>query len=441
MRRVLIVSPHFPPFNAADHHRVRMALPYFEQLGWTPHVLAVSTEAVEGMVQDSALLKTVPAQTAVTYVNALSYKTTRKFGLGSLGLRCFPYLAQAGSQLLRKIKFDLIFFSTTVFPVMAVAPQWHRRFGVPYILDFQDPWLSDYYKKPNAPPPPGGQLKYRFSQFQAGILEPYAIKSAAHLICVSSAYPKMLQQRYPSLQSEQLTVLPFGAPAKDFEILPTLNITQTIFNPKDGKRHWVYIGRGGHDMRLALSALFLSIQRDRQRHPERWQQACLHFIGTSYAPAARAQKTIEPVAQAYGVADLVHEVPGRIPYFEALQVLKDSHAILIIGSDDAGYTASKVYPCVLAQKAILGIFHQDSSVVDILRRCQAGSAVTFNQSTQPEQLVAQLTPQLDTLLNLPQNYHHEIDWQAFSPYTAESMARKLCQVFEQSLNHDLSRHG
>ena len=27
-RRVLIVSPHFPPINAPDHQRVRMSLPY-----------------------------------------------------------------------------------------------------------------------------------------------------------------------------------------------------------------------------------------------------------------------------------------------------------------------------------------------------------------------------------------------------------------------------
>jgi hypothetical protein len=33
MRRVLLVSPRFPPTNAADHQRVRMTCPYFAENG------------------------------------------------------------------------------------------------------------------------------------------------------------------------------------------------------------------------------------------------------------------------------------------------------------------------------------------------------------------------------------------------------------------------
>ena len=36
MRRVLIVSPSFPPISAADLHRVRMSLPYYREFGWEP---------------------------------------------------------------------------------------------------------------------------------------------------------------------------------------------------------------------------------------------------------------------------------------------------------------------------------------------------------------------------------------------------------------------
>ncbi len=46
MRRVLIVSPHFPPTNAPDHQRVRMSLPYFQENGWEPVVLAVTADGV-----------------------------------------------------------------------------------------------------------------------------------------------------------------------------------------------------------------------------------------------------------------------------------------------------------------------------------------------------------------------------------------------------------
>ncbi|MBD2501507.1 glycosyltransferase [Anabaena azotica] len=432
VNRVLIISPHFPPINAPDHQRVRMSLPYLAQFGWEAHILTVRPDSVEG-INDPLLEKTVPQEIPVTSTGALPIQQTRKFGLGSLGLRSFPYLLQAGNRLLQQQKFDLLYFSTTIFNSMALGPIWQRRFGIPYVLDFQDPWLSDYYEKPNAGRPPGGRLKYEFSQLQAKLLEPITLSSVSHVISVSPAYPQILQQRYPQLRPEQFTVLPFGAPEQDFASLPAIEVQQKIFNPHDGKRHWVYVGRGGDDMALALRALFLSIQCDRRQNPQVWESVRLHFIGTSYAPKELALKTVEPIAQELGIADLVSEHPERIPYFEALKVLTDSDAILLIGSNDSTYTASKLYPCILARKPILAIFHHQSSVIDILKQCQAGEYITFNSHSQPENLLTQVTTAVHKLLSLPNGYIPETNWSAFKPYTAKEMTRKQCQIFDQCL--------
>lgn len=434
MRRVLIVSPHFPPINAADHQRVRMALPYLEQCGWQAHVLAVRPECIEGGVVDAYLSKTIPDHIPVTYTNALPAQHTRKVGLGSLGLRSFPYLLRAGNRLLQQQSFDLVFFSTTVFIAMALGPRWQSRFGIPYVLDFQDPWLSDYYQQPGAAPPPGGGFKYGFSQLQAKLLEPKTVQQSRHIISVSPAYPRTLQNRYPALPPEQFTVLPFGAPEADFHLLPSLGIKQTIFDPTDGKRHWVYVGRGGQDMALALRSLFLAIHTDRHQNPETWQHVHLHFVGTSYAPKGQAQKTVEPIAQELGVLDLVTEHPERIPYFEALQVLVDSDAIVLIGSNDTSYTASKLYPCILAKKPILAIFHGQSSVVNILRECQAGQTVTFKSADHPQDLLPSLQPQLQGLLHLARGFQGDTNWAAFAPYTAGAMTATQCHVFNQCLS-------
>ncbi len=432
MQRVLIVSPHFPPINAPDHQRVRMSLPYFEEFGWEPHVLSVNPEYVEG-VQDLLLAKTIPDRIPVTYTRALPVQQTRQIGIGSLGLRSFPYLQRVGASLLQEGKFDLVYFSTTVFTSMALALRWYRNFGVPYVLDFQDPWLSDYQKQPGAGKPPGGSFKYGFSQLQAKLLEPKALSKVSHVISVSPAYPNTLQQRYPHLKAEQFTVLPFGASTADFEVLPSLQVQQSIFDPNDGKRHWVYVGRGGDDMALALRGLFLGIKSHRQQNPQLWQNVQLHFVGTSYAPENLAVKTIEPIAQELRVGDLVTEHTQRIPYFEALKVLTDSDAILLTGSNDPGYTASKLYPCVLARKPIFAIFHAQSSVVDILNSCQAGRVVTFTANTQPKDLLPQVNYQLNWLLSIPKAYQPETNWSAFHPYTAQEMTRQQCNIFDKCL--------
>ena len=83
IKRVLIVSPHFPPINAPDHQRIRTALPFLEEYGWKAAVLAVHAKYVEG-VEDSLLEKTFPATTRIVRTRALSVRLTRLFGVGSV---------------------------------------------------------------------------------------------------------------------------------------------------------------------------------------------------------------------------------------------------------------------------------------------------------------------------------------------------------------------
>ncbi len=408
-----------------------MALPYFKEFGWQPHVIAIQPEAVQG-VSDRNLQSTIPEDISVTYIKALPVKYTKIVGLSSLGWRCLPYLTAAGDKLLQDNSFDLIYFSTTVFLAMGLAARWFKKFAVPYVLDFQDPWLSDYYQKQGKGTiPPGGRLKYGLAQFMARQLEPRAMRYVGHVTSVSSAYPEILRQRYPWLQPKQFTVLPFGAPEADFALLSGLEIKQSIFAPQDGNIHWVYVGRGGQDMAKALKALFLAIQAHRRQNPQLWQSVKLHFVGTSYAPQGRETKTIEPLAVSCGVKDLVTEHPLRIPYFEALQVLKDSQGILLIGSDDPNYSASKVYPCILAQKPILGIFHQKSLVIDVMQQTKAGEIMTFSSEDKPEDLIEQLSIKITHLFKFAESPPTNINWSAFEPYTAKSMTNKLCQIFNQ----------
>jgi len=407
-----------------------MSLPHFQAFGWKADVLGVHPDCVEG-VRDPWLEKTVPSNITITRTRALPVGYTRRIGLGNLGLRCLPYLLRVGNQILAQQKFDLVYFSTTMFPVMALGPWWRDRFGVPYVLDFQDPWLSDYYTRPGAPKPPGGQFKYGFSQVMAQVLEPYAMRQVARVISVSPEYPKTLLRRYSWLKGDQFTVLPFGAAEQDFELLPTLNIQQKIFNPSDGQQHWVFIGRGGSDMAFALRAFFQALRQVREQEPEKLHNLRLHFIGTDYAPGERAQKTVEPIAIECGVGNIVQELPQRIPYFEALQCLLDADALIVPGSDDPSYTASKLYPYILAKKPLLAIFHARSSVVDVLRATKAGIVVTFETGEELSNVSTKIIA--NWFKDLPPTTPNT-DWEAFRPYTAQEMTRQQCAIFDQCIS-------
>ncbi len=405
-----------------------MASPLLREFGWEPTVLAVKPECVEG-VRDEFLANTLPSDLRVVESDALSVKWTRCLGVGSLAYRAGRYLKRAGDQLLRRERFDAVFFSTTVFPTMAFGPKWKREFGVPYILDFQDPWLSDYYEEHPERRPPGGRLKYGFARYLAKRLEPRAVRGAAHIVSVSPEYPKMLQRRYPELPAERFTTLPFGAAESDYEFLRVNPIRQTVFDPHDGRRHWVYIGACIPQMSHAVRAFFLVVKQMLESQPALRKQLRIHFVGTSYAPKGRATRTVEPLALEAGLGDIVSEITDRIPYFEALQCLLDAEALFLPGSDDPGYTASKLYPCILARKPLLVVFNEASSVVEVLKKTKAGTVVTFRKGDSVEATANRIFA--TGWLAAPNVYLPKTDWPEFEPYTAKSMTRRLCGVFDR----------
>ena len=423
MKRVLIVTPNWPPISCPDLHRARMALPYFADCGWEPLILKFDPDEQEG-IRDPMLCESVPGGTRTWQAGAIPRSWTIWFGLNSVGLRGLLHLARLGSKVIRAERPSLLFFSTTMFPVMILGIYWKLVHGVPYVLDFQDPWR--YERKPNALNP-RRTLKQWLSARIADILEPLALRKVSHVVSVSPQYPATLARRYSWLRPEQFTVLPFGAAEGDFELLPRLSVRQSIFAPGDGMRHWVYVGRGGGDMALAARAFFTALRNARRASPADYEGVCIHFIGTDYAPPDRSRKTIEPIAVECGVGDMVEEISTRIPYFEALCCLQDADALIVLGSDDGGYTASKIYPYILAKKPLLAIFHEDSSVVGLVRKTNCGAVFTFNgQSTVTEIAKAIEGEWFDPAR--PRNV--QTNWEEFDSYSARKMTQKLCRVFD-----------
>jgi len=426
MKNVLVVSPRFPPINAPDLHRVRHSLPHFETYGWRPEVWRVDPGRVE-RERDPLLSRTLPEDVAVRTVGALDPEWTRLLGLGSLALRSLPFYFWQGTKRLARGDVDLVYFSTTAFPVMVLGRYWKAQFGVPYVIDMQDPWHTDYYVgKPKDEQPPKFWFSYRLHKY----LEPIAMRAVDGIVSVSQGYCNTLQSRYENVTPKMCEVIPFGAADIDFEVMEESSVSQPFVDPDDDTIDVVYAGRGGHDMAQAARGIFRALARGRREQPSLYERVHLHFVGTSYAPAGKGEKTIEPIAEECGVADAVTEQTDRIPYFQSLRLLRDADHLLVPGSDDPDYTASKLYPYILSGRPVLAVFNANSSVVDILRATKAGTAVTFKSRMSPESLGERVyeawTPMLEKLPYTP-----ETDWEAFQPYTAEAMTRRQVEVFDR----------
>jgi len=426
-RRVLIVSPHFAPTNAPDMQRTRLALPYLRAFGWEPVVLAVAPECIEGGVTEPMLEATYPADIRIVRVRGWRPGATRWAGFGSLWLRCGRALRAAGEELLRREPFDLVFISTTQFHAFSLGPRWRRRFGVPYVLDYQDPWVNDYYARTQTRPP-GGALKFALSQWSARRREPRVLREAAGVVAVSSAYGATLARHYPWFDAAAVTVLPFGAAAQDMATARAHRPAQPVVDLQPGLFHHVYTGRCGPDMSASLTALFRAFRLYLEARPAEAQRLRFHFIGTDYAPRPLGREWALPLARAEGVEAYVTEECYRVPYFDALYYLQRADAVFGVGSNDPTYSASKLYPYVLAARPLLLVFNEHSPVLAIAEKLGVGSRYSFGKDEDSNTLARRIAD--EWFLGGAMHTYRAHDPAAFRPYTAEGMVEQLARCFE-----------
>jgi glycosyltransferase involved in cell wall biosynthesis len=356
-KRLLIVSPHFPPVNAPDMQRVRVALPYFVEAGWEVTVLTVADPTPLAPLEPE-LDATVPAAVRVVRTRCFSRTWTGLLGVNNVALRSLPFLFLVGCRLLGGRRYDAVYFSTTMFIVLPLGRLWKMLTGVPYVIDLQDPWISDYYERAGAPRPPGG-WKYRFAQGLGRALEGWTLRGAAQLIAVSSAYLDTVRSRYPALRSTPAVELPFGSPDPDLAHLRATLCQRRVLLPAGGVR-LAFAGALGPGQIAAVELLFRAVAVVRREG----RPISVHFFGTSYDPHARPATLA--LAARYGLQDCVHEHPGRLRYFDALQLTLEAEANLLIGSTDLAFTPSKILAVLAAGRPVVAIAPTGSAMVQRL---------------------------------------------------------------------------
>lgn len=403
--------------------RVRMSLPYFADFGWDAEVVCVNPQFVD-MAKDELLTESVPAGIKTHYVNAFSKSLTAKFGLGSIALRSLWFYRKEVNRLLKAQQFDLIYFSTTQFPICILGVYWKKRFDIPYVIDMQDPWHSDYYRdKPKYQRPP----KYWFSYRLNKLLEPKAMKSVGGLISVSEDYITTLKQRYPEITAVPASTITFGAFAPDLKIAAdNRQRFQSLLDSES--KNIVYVGRGGNDMHKAITPLFAALKEGLANSPEVFGNLKLYFIGTSYAPAGLGTQTIIPLAKQYGVEQYVTELTDRISYYHTLLTLQQADALFIPGSDDPKYTASKIFPYLLTQKPLLAIFNKNSSAIGILQ--EFGAEHVYDYENVEQSALIDFMKQVATGNMATPTYNTAAE----EKYSAKHMTSAQCQLFDKVLS-------
>ena len=155
----------------------------------------------------------------------------------------------------------------------------------------------------------------------------------------------------------------------------------------------------------------------------------LNFVGTSNQPNDVLTCRVRPIAEAEGVADIVREIPQRLPYLLALGWLARSRGLLLIGSDEPHYTASKIYPALMSGRPFVSLFHRASSSHAILSAAGGGQALSFATAEELPALEAPLADALRALAAVPESLG-VANPEAYAAYRAGAIAQRFAQIFD-----------
>jgi hypothetical protein len=299
------------------------------------------------------------------------------------------------------------------------------------VLDYQDPWVGAWGQSVGGGANGSPDWKSRASRALSTWLEPRAVAGADALVAVSQGTLDGVAARVPSAARLPQGVVPLGFEADDFAAVRD-RAGAAHFDAADGLVHLAYVGTllptGTETLRLLLRAL----DRARRDDPAA-ARLRLHFFGTSNQSASSAFRVL-PVAREVGVADVVTEVPGRLDYLDALSVLTQASAILLLGSSEPHYTASKLYPALLARRPMLALFHEASSVVSILRSIGSEPTVrvvTYGGGDAIDGRIGDVACHLRALAARAVYDPSDVSLERADEFSARSLARRLAAIFDR----------
>ena len=427
-RRLLMISPHFPPDSSAGTHRVRLLAPHLASFGWTPTVLTVAEQDYEGRI-DPELGALVPPSLEVVRTRTVPAYVTRRFGIGDLGLRALPGLRRAAWSLHRAHPFDALFI--TIYPTYpaVLGPMFKRRFDVPFILDYQDPWVGAWGSEVGGGNGGAVDAKSRATRALAERLEPRVLQAADAVTAVSA---RTYQDAFvrSGVSSHIAAELPIGWDAADLDAIARRQSRTLI--PNDGRVNICYTGTllplGVATLRTVLAAARALIERN----PPLADRVRFYFFGTSNQTTG-AEPRVVPHAQELGVEHLVCEHPARLDYLDSLDALRQASALLLLGSSELHYTPSKVFPALLAGRPMLALYRRESTVVEMLKRAApppAAQLITFDESRRIESLVGCIAEALHALIRTAGS-GVSIDRAALEPWSAHALAGRLAGLCDR----------
>lgn len=216
-RNVLFIAYYFPPTGGPAVQRSAKFVKYLPDFGYRPLVITAGEGNVDCAVRDPSLLDGLDEQSVVRCKGYERWVTKfpRTVGLSPVTsfflrpdkniLAWVPCAVRSARQLAASEGASAIYTSIGPFSSVLLGARLKRRLGVPWIVDYRDPWTDDEMGMWPS------RLHYRFECRQ----ERRALAVADAVVVVTPGMQEMMVRRYPQLAS-RVHLIPNGFDRADF---------------------------------------------------------------------------------------------------------------------------------------------------------------------------------------------------------------------------------
>jgi len=382
MKHVLMIAYSFPPEGNAGTYRPLRFVRQLPHLGWVPTVISAIPSQYERY--DPALLRMVPNEVEVIRVKAYdrwqafqawrsrklqrhssrakeehsgnpqngqqrSFRTRMRGMVHNIeawwyhpdmAMSWIDSAVDATVTLCRRSPIEVIWATAGPVSSLVVAQRSSVRTGIPYVMDFRDPWTITLTNFELRRPKWARRLDRRrmFSLLQGA--QSIIFRHMADAECFWHAYPK-------AFEAGNVHLIPNGYDGEIEEFVAPVGEKCTI----------LYTGTiTGAPYRY--DTLLQSLSLLKQVDPAHAKQLRLLFVGAG-------TEILKGQAEVLGISDIV-EVTGHTQQDEVARLGREAHALLALGllSTHPGYElllASKVFGYIKAGRPIIGVLPSDET--------------------------------------------------------------------------------
>jgi glycosyltransferase involved in cell wall biosynthesis len=368
---VLFAAYYFPPRGGAGVQRSLKFVKYLRRQGWEPTVLTTGYSR-RSAAYDESLAAEVPEGTEVVSVPSDEdfFVRLSRAGLGrAAGFVLRPDTAvtwvRRALAVARRLHverpFDAVYTSVQPWSIGLLGMDMKRRFGLPWVVDFRDPWSRSMHLV----------WPTKIHWLLDRRLERQYLEAADVCVVVTPTMADGLREDHPGVDASKIRVIQNGYDVEDADAAP---------EAEDGKFTVVFTGKfqydwsadgGGRGLRERLRLAGTYERRDvmldthspiyflkgledfLRRRPQRRPRVRAVFAGL-------VGRGNEALVGELGLSDVV-ECPGYLPHTKSVALARSADALLLPmfttkdGEERVPYASGKVYEYIAARRPILAL--------------------------------------------------------------------------------------